>query len=417
MDIEKANQTVGSYNLESFTDNKESEVNRLKFQVDLFYEKELELYKMIGLKDRMNIVECGSGPGFLISNIVRDLPDCTATAVEIDPYLVEQLNKRAVTKGKKLFEVKHSSIYDTELPDNSFDFAIARLVLEHLTEPEKAITEVRRILKPGGIFVVVSNDFAYHLLTYPAIEELEKMYRAYIKSRYAENGNPLIARQLPGLLKKGDFKKININIICVHNEIEGDKPLLKAENVNISKTLVRDGFLKEVVLESLISKWYKMLQHPDHAIFRQLFVISGVKGSLVPVSYKPNQNNQETDTNSSINDSLNTGILKGMNPELQKTALTSYFVRKVKANLEKSDNDPAPDIKLNDFDIDSIAAAELSSIAKSDFNTVITISEILQKFSINDIVSVILENTGSIQSEASIPKFSKPENSWLEGEL
>ena len=58
----------GSYKIESFTDNKESEVTRLKYQVDLFYKKEFELYKRIGLKDGMNIIECGSGPGFLIRN-------------------------------------------------------------------------------------------------------------------------------------------------------------------------------------------------------------------------------------------------------------------------------------------------------------------------------------------------------------
>ena len=417
MELEKTLKTDGSYKLRSFTYNKESEVSRLKFQVDLFYEKELELYKMIGLKEGMNIVECGSGPGFLISNLVRDLPACTATAVEIDPYLVEQMNKRSVVKGRKLFEVKHSSIYDTELPENSFDFAIARLVLEHLTEPEKAIAEVKRILKPGGIFVVVSNDFAYHLLTYPAIDELEKMYRAYIKSRYAENGNPLIARQLPGLMKKGDFKKICINVICVHNEIDGDKPLLKAENVNISKTLVRDGFLKEEDLESLISNWYKMLQHPDHAIFRQLFVVSGVKNSVDLISSKEDLKFKDTLIKNSINDFQNYENLKGMNPELKKTALTLHFVNKVKAILEVSDFDPDPAVKLNDYDIDSIAAAELSSIVKSDFNTVIAISDILQKFSINDIVKVIFDKPESSQSETSIPLDSNPENTWLEGEL
>lgn len=207
----------GSYKLDSFTDNKESEVTRLKYQVDLFYKREFELYKKIGLRDGMKIIECGSGPGFLISNIVRDLPQCAATALEVDPFLIKQLNKNSAVKGKKLFEVKHASIYETELPDNYFDFAIARLVLEHLKEPEKAIAEVRRILKPGGKLVLVSNDFAYHLLTYPSFQELNEMYSAYIKSRFSEGGNPLIGRQLPGLLKKGNFEEINIEIICVHS--------------------------------------------------------------------------------------------------------------------------------------------------------------------------------------------------------
>jgi acyl carrier protein len=102
---------------------------------------------------------------------------------------------------------------------------------------------------------------------------------------------------------------------------------------------------------------------------------------------------------------------------LHRAALTLYFVNKVKAILEISDFDPDPDVKLNDFDIDSIAAAELCSIIKSDFNTVIPISEILQKFSINDIVRVIFDKSGSLQSEVSIPLVSKPVKNRLEGEL
>ena len=409
----RLNTLNGSYKLESFTDNKESEVSRLKHQVDLFYTKEFELYRRIGLYDGMNIVECGSGPGFLISNILRDLPLCTATAVEIDPYLVEQLLLCSTKNGKKQFEVKHSSIYDTGLPENHFDFAIARLVLEHLEEPGQAIAEMNRILRPGGKLVIVSNDFSYHLLTYPPIPELDEMYSAYIKSRFSEGGNPLIGRQLPVMLRKGNFESVNIEIICVHNDLEGDKPFLKAENVNISKSLVKNGFLKEETLESLIDNWYKMLQRPDHVIFRQLFVVSGSKGGGLSVHSEDNHENIATIVR---NQAISSESLKVMTLADQKSALGMFFTNLIRTIMELPGLEPDMDKKLNGIDIDSIAAAELCSIVKADFDTDISITDVLQKYSLNDIITLILNNINHSSAEP-VALVAEKTQAWSEGEI
>jgi ubiquinone/menaquinone biosynthesis C-methylase UbiE/acyl carrier protein len=404
----------GSYVLDSFTENKESEVSRLKFQVELFYKKEFELYRKLGLKDGMKIIECGSGPGFLISNIVRDMPKCSATAVEIDPYLADELNKRSLAGGRRLFEVKQASIYDTEQPDSYYDFAIARLVLEHLKEPERAIAEIRRILKPGGCFVIISNDFAYHLLTDPSIPELDEMYMAYIESRFREGGNPLIGRQLPGLIKKGKFENISIEVICVHSVLEGDKAFLKAENVNISKSLVREGFLKREVLDSLIAKWYNMLQQEDHAIFRQLFVVSGTKSKKAP---EKDDNSQGIEEAKSHTPSLTPESLEKMTPNQKESALGLFFSDRIRTIMEQQDLELDLNTKLNDIDIDSIAAAELSGIVKSEFNTVISISDVLQKYSINEIIRLIIKNPGSSVKEKRGKPVSESKVKWLEGEL
>lgn len=404
----------GSYKLESFTDNIESEVNRLKYQVDLFYKREIELYKRIGLTDGMTIIECGAGPGFLINNIVSDMPHCKATALEVDPYFTELLRKISESNGKKLFEVKSASIYETELPDNSFDFAIARLVIEHLKEPERAVSEVKRILKPGGKIVLVSNDFAYNLLTYPPIPELDEMYRAYIKSRISEGGNPLIGRQLPVLLKNGGFESVNIEVICVHSELEGDKSFLKAENVNISKRLVSERFLEKETLDSLIKNWYKMLQHPDHAFFRQLFVISGTKGT--GISDREVLKNKNVSGITTVQ-SLKPENLGQMIPSGQETVLIKYLMDRVKIMLEQPALDIDPDKKLYDIDIDSIAAAELSGLVKTEFNTTISISEILQKLTTRDLVKLIMTNINSEIKDTKIETAGKSERKWLEGEL
>ncbi len=267
----------GSYQLQNFTKNKETEVTRLKTQVELFFEKEFDLYKKIGLKDGMDLIECGSGPGYLIKNILERLPACNAFALEIDSFLYSVLVENSTSDGKKLYTPINGSIYDTKFPDNKFDFVITRLVVEHLEEPLKAINELSRILKPGGKLVIVSNDFAYHLLTYPVIPELDEMYDAYCKSRFSEGGNPLIGRQLPVYLENSNFEKVRFEIVAVHSKLSGDESFLKAENVNISKSLVEGGYLDRNILSNLVEKWFQMLKDPFHILYRQLVLVSGEK--------------------------------------------------------------------------------------------------------------------------------------------
>jgi amino acid adenylation domain-containing protein len=375
----------GSYQLDSFTGNRTAEVERLHAQVNLFFEKEFDTYVRFGLENGMRIIEAGSGPGFLIKNILERLPDCDATALEIDPFLVNILQQNSVDKGKKLFEVRHASIYDTRLPDNYFDFAITRLVIEHLQEPLKGLQEIYRILKPGGKLVIVSNDFDYHLLTFPSIPELDVMYKAYCKSRFSEGGNPLIGRLIPKYLRREKFTNIRFEIINVHSELEGDRALLQAENVNISKSLVNEGFMTKDTLDSLATKWYEMLQDPDHVIFRQLFVSCGEKNSSgekgIEVSHDVNKQvsiNTKDDSelksdHSDVSEFLRNQVKRIMGDE----------------NLEISDDD-----KLNKIDIDSIGAAELNSIIKKRFNKSVSISDILQKLSIGEITGIILRSQG-----------------------
>lgn len=55
------------------------------------------------------------------------------------------------------------SVYKLPFKDNEFDIALCLVVLEHLEDPQKAIIEIKRILKPGGkIFVSVPFMFPMH---------------------------------------------------------------------------------------------------------------------------------------------------------------------------------------------------------------------------------------------------------------
>ena len=375
----------GSYQLDSFTENRNSEVGRLGAQVDLFFEKEFEIYKKFGLKDGMKLVDLGSGPGHLLRRILKILPGCEATAIEIDPFLIKVLKEASFENNIKLFDVKHASIYDTQLPADTFDFAIARLVIEHLQSPLDAFKELWRVLKPGGKLVIVSNDFAYHLLTHPVIPELDEMYSAYCRSRFSEGGNPLIGRRIPKYLKKSSFAGIQFEVIGIHGDLVGDKAMLQAESVNISKSLVSEGFLNQETLDALAEGWYRMLKDPDHVIYRQLFAICGEK-SLT-------QNDCETDSGKNyVNevDKFITDNLSGLTKEDQEDAIRSFLVGHLKRIMMDEALIVEGDDKLCDIDIDSIAAADLSSLIQTNFQKTVSISGILQRYSLNDIIGKVL---------------------------
>ncbi len=166
---------------------------------------------------------------------------------------------------------------DTKLPGDTYDFAVARLLIEHLPDPVRAAREVYRILKPTGKAVFIDNDFEMHLVTYPPIPELRELYQAYCQARCAEGGNPRIGRELPIILKKTGFINIDFEVIAAHNEIVGDDIFFKSQGVGIPTKLVRDGYLSSELLGKISVQWRNIVRNQNHAIIRQLYMGIGEK--------------------------------------------------------------------------------------------------------------------------------------------
>ena len=266
-----------SYKVDKVSKNTGTEINRLKAQVELFWNKEVKIYCNYGLADGMTILECGSGPGYLMEKILKHFPTSQVTGLERDSYLIDVARAHLETSGLGRYKVCEGSVLEMEFPDNSFDFVIARLLLEHLPDPIGAAKEIRRVLKPGGKALIIDNDFEVHLETFPDIPELDQLYDAYCRARIHEGGNPKIGRELPGILRRANFINVNIDTIIAHSEIVGDEIFMKSEGSGIPAQLVEDGFLSSDVFDTIAGKWYDMFLQDNHSIFRQLFIVGGEK--------------------------------------------------------------------------------------------------------------------------------------------
>ena len=80
---------------------------------------------------------------------------------------------RANAGTRKNVSFRQVDIQDIPYPDDSFDVVIANMMLYHVPDLRKGLTEVRRVLKPGGSFYCATTG-THGIAEY--VQELLKDY-------------------------------------------------------------------------------------------------------------------------------------------------------------------------------------------------------------------------------------------------
>ena len=79
------------------------------------------------------------------------------------PYVTEHIGvDHEQTFHDKSKVDRYGTAYRLPAEDASFDSAICAAVLEHLEEPEQALQECHRVLRPGGV-AIYTVPFIWHL--------------------------------------------------------------------------------------------------------------------------------------------------------------------------------------------------------------------------------------------------------------
>ncbi|AQQ53108.1 class I SAM-dependent methyltransferase [Planococcus lenghuensis] len=103
-----------------------AEIDRLQAQSRLTWKKEFRNLLWFGLTNGMDLLEVGCGPGFGVQQLAERLPDSKVTALDVDGKLLAHARQLLDRHGQTATRLIQASVYDTGLPDESFDFVIAR---------------------------------------------------------------------------------------------------------------------------------------------------------------------------------------------------------------------------------------------------------------------------------------------------
>lgn len=112
-----------------------------------------------GLCPGETVLELGPGPGaFTLEAARRVGPTGRLIAVDIQPAMIAQVEARARAAGVTNVETHVASAYELPLADESVDRAYLITVLPEIPDPVRALREIYRVLKPGGV-VSMTEEF------------------------------------------------------------------------------------------------------------------------------------------------------------------------------------------------------------------------------------------------------------------
>ncbi|MBP2549010.1 ArsR family transcriptional regulator [Neorhizobium galegae] len=123
---------------------------------------EAALLKTLGPDNVDALLDLGTGTGWILQLLEANYRRAVGIDASRDMLAVARANldKAGIVKAS----VRHGDIFNLPLEAGDFDLITIHQVLHFLDEPERAIAEAARVLRPGGRLVIV--DLAPHAFDY-----------------------------------------------------------------------------------------------------------------------------------------------------------------------------------------------------------------------------------------------------------
>jgi ubiquinone/menaquinone biosynthesis C-methylase UbiE len=100
------------------------------------------------------VLEIGVGPGRLLIKMLKR--GFVVTGIEMSKGMAYEARRKVIKAGLDVDIIQHS-VYKMPFKDGEFDCVVMTFVLAEIDKLDKAITEIKRVLKKGGKIIVVAG--------------------------------------------------------------------------------------------------------------------------------------------------------------------------------------------------------------------------------------------------------------------
>ena len=160
-------------------------------------------------------LDIGCGPGLLTCELAREVgPAGRMVGIDTSSDMVvvsAERARRSALAGRTEFAV--GDAVELHFPAQNFDFATAVQVYEFVADLPQALNEAYRVLKPGGLLVVMDSDWDSCVWQADDVDRHARVMRAW----EAHFVHPHLPALLPRLLGHAGFAVKSLSVVPIVN--------------------------------------------------------------------------------------------------------------------------------------------------------------------------------------------------------
>jgi ubiquinone/menaquinone biosynthesis C-methylase UbiE len=234
---------------------------------------------LAGLRKGMNCLDVGCSSGAATIELADLCAPGEVTGVDISQSHLLEAEQAANDRRTNNAIFVHGNIYSLPFDDNGFDFVWVRFLLEYLKEPLVAISEAKRVARPGGLVVCADLD-GNCLFHYPISPRLEAGLNK-VMTKLSEIGfDPWVGRKLYHYYRVVGFSQVSAQVFT-HHLIAGEPCERERNNwhakIDTLHAKLAESFSKQEEAEYLVTGMKALIDSPDTFTYSPLIMMIGTK--------------------------------------------------------------------------------------------------------------------------------------------
>ncbi|MEJ8800875.1 class I SAM-dependent methyltransferase [Pontibacter sp. H249] len=202
---------------------------------------ENKIYSDIDFSTVTNLLEVGCGVGAQSEILLRRFPHIHLTGLDYSEKQIKQAESylSTIPYATNRYTLLQGNAMDMNFDSQAqFDGAFLCWVLEHIPEPARVLSEVRRVLKPGSP-IVITEVLNSSFFVEPYSPSVLQYWMRFNDLQYDMSGDPFVGAKLGNLLQSVGYQRITTEPKTYH--LDNRNPAKRAEMIGFWTELLLSG--------------------------------------------------------------------------------------------------------------------------------------------------------------------------------